>query len=81
MSRYNEIIEMEVLNGIDRAMHVLLLEYKENLSNRIDVFCMSDIEELKQRIPEYIDKQFKTIIAENLSDSVRTSPPFWDKQH
>ncbi|MDE5570391.1 MAG: hypothetical protein K2I82_07040 [Ruminococcus sp.] len=75
MSKYSEIIEMEVLNGIDRAMHVLLVEYNESRSNGLDVFCMRDIEELKHRIPKYIDKQFKTIISENLSDSVRMFPP------
>lgn len=74
MYDYNEIIEMEVLNGIDKAMHVLLLEYQKGLSNGLDVFCMRDIDELKKRIPEYIDKQFRTIIAKNLSDSVQMFP-------
>ena len=75
MSKYNEIIEMEVLNGIDRAMHILLIEYQENYSNRLNIFSMREIDELKRRIPEYIDKQYKTIISENLHDSVRMIPP------
>ena len=75
MNKYNEIIEMEVLNGIDKAMHVLLLEYKESYSNRLNIFSMREIDELKRRIPEYIDKQYKTIISENLHDSVCMIPP------
>lgn len=76
MSKYNEIIEMEVLNGIDKAMHSLLVEYKENFShNRLNIFNAHEIDELKRRIPEYIDKQYKTIILENLHDSVHMLPP------
>ncbi len=75
MNKYNEIIEMEVLNGIDKAMHALLVEYKENLSNGLNIFYMRDIDELKQRIPNCIDKQFNTIISENLHDSVCMIPP------
>ncbi len=75
MNKYNEIIEMKVLSGIDKAMHALLVEYKENLSNGLNIFCMRDIDELKQRIPNYIDKQFNTIISENLHDSVCMIPP------
>ena len=70
-----EIIEMEILSGIDRYMHTLLVEYKERLSVGLNVFYMGDIEGLKQKLPEYIDKQFQTIISGNLSGSVRIFPP------
>lgn len=66
---------MEILSGIDRYMHTLLIEYKERLSVGLNVFYMGDIEGLKKKLPEYIDKQFKAIISENLHDSVRMFPP------
>lgn len=67
---------MEILSGIDRFMHTLLVEYQKSFSeNRLNIFSMREIDELKQRIPEYIDKQFQTIISENLNGSVRMFPP------
>lgn len=72
---YDEIIEMEVLNGIDRALHVLLLQYKNRHSNGVDAFSTVAIQKLKQRLPEYIDKQTQTIILDNLSKTARIVPP------
>lgn len=72
---YDEIIEMEVLNGIDRALHVLLLEYKNRRLNGVDAFSTVAIQKLKQKLPEYIDKQTQTIILDNLSKTVRIVPP------
>lgn len=72
---YDEIIEMEVLNGIDRALHMLLLEYKNRRSNGVDAFSTVAIQKLKQKLPEYIDKQTQTIILDNLSKTVRIVPP------
>ena len=63
---------MDILSSIDKFMHVLLLEYQERFSNdRLNIFSMYEINELKRRIPEYIDKQYRTIVSENLHDSVR----------
>lgn len=67
---------MEILSGIDRFMHTLLVEYQKSFSeNKLNIFSMREIDELKQRIPEYIDKQFQTIISENLNGSVRMFLP------
>lgn len=71
MKSTSEIVEMEILSGIDKFMHALLLEYQESCSNGLDIFSMREINRLKRRIPEYIDKQYKAIISENLHDSVR----------
>lgn len=72
---YTEIIEMEVLNGIDKSLHALILDYYERRSKGINLFCSSTVENLKKKIVEYIDKQYKTIILENLDDSVHMIPP------
>ena len=66
---------MEILFGIDKYMHTLLVEYQERYSNRLNIFNMREIDELKRRIPEYIDKQYKAIISDNLHNSVCIIPP------
>lgn len=71
MKSTSEIVEMEILSSIDKFMHTLLLEYQESYSNGLNIFSMHEINKLKRRIPEYIDKQYRTIISENLHDSVR----------
>lgn len=70
-----EIVEMEILSSIDKYMHVLLLRYYDNLSKGCNIFSRCAIDDLKQRIPDYIEKQFKVIISENLSETVRMIPP------
>lgn len=63
-NKYNEIIELEVLNGIDRAFHSLIVETNNNMvtypANTYGL-CEKLADELKNELPKYVDKVFETI--------------------
>lgn len=62
-SAKNRIIEMEVLNGIDRAFHSLILNSNNNLSYPANTYgqCEAFADELKEMLPKYVDKVLDTI--------------------
>ncbi len=58
MNNYNEIIEMEVLNGIDRAFHQIMVDVDDGRGYK---FCRYLADRLQSILPEYIDKQCNLI--------------------
>ncbi len=60
MNQYNEIIEMELLNGIDRAFHRIISDSSQEFGGSFGSGykrCKALAEELKSILPNYIDKQ------------------------
>lgn len=66
MQKAYEIIEMEVLNGIDKAFHTVIVETKNNMiaypANTYGQ-CERFAEDLKRDIPKYIDKVFENVTS------------------
>lgn len=66
MQKAYEIIEMEVLNGIDKAFHSVIAESKGNMiaypANTYGQ-CERFAEDLKRDIPKYIDKVFENVTS------------------
>lgn len=66
MQEAYEIIEMEVLNGIDKAFHTVIVETENNMiaypANTYGC-CERFAENLKRVIPKYIDKVFENVTS------------------
>lgn len=66
MKEANKIIEMEVLNGIDKAFHSVITESPNNMAvypaNAYGC-CETLAENLKNDIPKYIDRVFETVTS------------------
>ncbi len=64
VAEYRKIIETEVLSGINRALHSIMLYESENpchSGSSNHKLCEYMAEQLKERLPDYIDSQVKAI--------------------
>lgn len=68
---YKEIIELEVLNGIDKAFHAMYLEFDSFPCDADKAKIIKPYEdavsELKKTLSDYIDAHLKSIVFRNLN--------------
>ena len=68
---YKEIIELEVLNGIDKAFHTMHLEFDSFPCALDEAKRAKSYEdtasELKKTLSDYIDAHLKSIVFRNLN--------------
>lgn len=58
-SEFNEIIQNDVLGGIDRAFHALVIDGSFS-EKSVDLI----VEDLKENLPKYIETQADVILKE-----------------